>query len=148
MIREFDGGEHFAADCFIRHTVFTCRVSPRGAPEIRACRAQFKSVAAPETGEFEPHREDFGVLSLFRILMVPRETWAQVHSVHSRQIKAKLINHRRVKICGLAYQPAAGGLEAEHCSLLAPVNGNIDAAAERFASKICRLTPLRDRLDN
>ena len=101
---------------------------------------QFASLAAPETGEFEPHREDFGVLSLFRILLVPREIRAQVQSVHSRQIRAKLTNHRRVNVCRSARQPAAVGLEAERCSLLAPVNGNIDAAAERFTSKICRLT--------
>jgi hypothetical protein len=84
------GGDGFASDCLIRHTVFTCRDSPRGAPEIRACRAQFASLVAPETGEFEPHRENFGVLSLFRILLVPRETRAQVQSVHGRQIRAKL----------------------------------------------------------
>ena len=59
--------------------------------------------------------------------------------VHSRQIKAKLIDQRRVKICGLAHQPAAGRLEAERCSLLAPFNGNIDAAAERFASEVLQV---------
>ncbi len=39
--------------------------------EIRACRAEFVSLAAPETGEFEPHLENFGVSSLFRISLVP-----------------------------------------------------------------------------
>jgi hypothetical protein len=55
-------------------------VNRRLAAEIRACRAQFASLAVPETGEFEPHREDFGVLSPFRILLVPREPRAQVQS--------------------------------------------------------------------
>ena len=55
-------------------------VNRRLAAEIRACRAQFASLAASETGEFEPHREEFGVLSLFRILPVPREPQAQVQS--------------------------------------------------------------------
>ena len=31
------------------------------------------SLSAPETGEFEPHRGDFSILSLFRISLVPRE---------------------------------------------------------------------------
>ena len=34
------------------------------------------SLAAPKTGEFEPHRGDFGILSLFRISLVPREKTA------------------------------------------------------------------------
>ena len=57
----------------LRQAVFTSGDSPHGSPEIRACRAEFAALAAPETGEFEPHRENFGVLSLFRISLGLRE---------------------------------------------------------------------------
>jgi hypothetical protein len=49
----------------LRHTVFAFRGSLQSSPEIRVYWAQFVSLTAPETGEFEPRREDFGVLSLF-----------------------------------------------------------------------------------
>jgi len=55
-------------------SLFASGDSPGGSPEIRACRAEFASLAAPETAEFEPDREDFRILSLFRISLVPRET--------------------------------------------------------------------------
>jgi hypothetical protein len=43
----------------------------------RGKSALFASLAAPETGEFEAHCDDFGILSLFRIPLVPRENAAQ-----------------------------------------------------------------------
>ncbi len=61
----------------LRHPVLTSGDSERGSPEIRAQRAQFASLAAPETREFEPHGEDFVILSLLRISLVPREKGAQ-----------------------------------------------------------------------
>jgi hypothetical protein len=73
MIREFDAREQFASDYIIRQTVFTFRDSPLGSSEICAYWAQFASLAAPETSEFEAQRENFGVLSLMRISLVPRE---------------------------------------------------------------------------
>src|SRR6266446_6368338 len=39
--------------------------------ENRRISGQFAFPAAPETGEFEPHPEDFGDLSLLGILLVP-----------------------------------------------------------------------------
>ena len=65
----------------LRHTVFAFRDSPRGSLEIRAFRAQFASLAAPETREFEPYHGNFGILSLFRISLVPRENPAQARVV-------------------------------------------------------------------
>jgi hypothetical protein len=56
-----------------RSRVLTSRDSPRGSWEILAYQAQFARLAAPETGEFEPHPEDFCVLSLFLTSLVPRE---------------------------------------------------------------------------
>jgi hypothetical protein len=39
---------------------------------------QFWYLAPPETAGFEPHRENFGNLSLSRILLGPREMWAEL----------------------------------------------------------------------
>ena len=73
MIREFDGGEQFASDCVIRHPVSLRRVCTDfgGNPRLSA---QFLFLAAPETGNFAPYGEDFGIWSLFRISLVPRDT--------------------------------------------------------------------------
>jgi hypothetical protein len=39
---------------------------------------QFSYLAPPETAGFEPRRENFGILSLSRILLGPREMWAEL----------------------------------------------------------------------
>jgi hypothetical protein len=39
---------------------------------------QFSYLALPETAGFEPRRENFGILSLSRILLGPREMWAEL----------------------------------------------------------------------
>ena len=66
-----DAGERFASDCVIRQSGFAFRDSPRNSLKIAAFGGQFASLAAPETGDSEPKSEDFGVLSLFRISLVP-----------------------------------------------------------------------------
>jgi hypothetical protein len=52
--------------------------------ERRRISAQFGSLAAPETGDFEPKSEDFGILSLFRNSLVPRENTAQTRRLPGR----------------------------------------------------------------
>jgi hypothetical protein len=68
--------EGFDPDCAIRHLVLEFRDSPQDSIEIRHSRAEYASLAAPETTQIEPHRRNFGGSSLFRILPVPRERTA------------------------------------------------------------------------
>jgi hypothetical protein len=51
--------------------------------------AQFALLAAPETGEFEPRRGNFGILSLFQISVVPRENRHQTRLVPARKFIAE-----------------------------------------------------------
>ena len=46
--------------------------------ENRRISGQFAFRAGPETGDFDPHSGYFGILSLFRLLLVPRETHHEV----------------------------------------------------------------------
>src|ERR1035437_5646209 len=55
-----------------------------GFAENRRLSGYFAPLAAPETGEFEPYRANFGVLSLMRISLVPRENRAQTCVVSRR----------------------------------------------------------------
>src|SRR5262249_22199811 len=68
----FEGYRRFKSPP-LRHPVFVSKDSPRDSLKIRACSAQFASLAAPETGEFEAYREDWDGSSLMRISVVPRE---------------------------------------------------------------------------
>ena len=53
--------------------------------ENRHISGQFASLAAPETCAFELHRENFGVLSLIRISLVPRENTADLSKRDGRK---------------------------------------------------------------